>query len=206
MEKIRQIIANSKFLTQFFSGLYFFWDKIIGPPRRLLFGWIGKFYRWYKKTWVRYTHDKYGGFVYQRGGIMVTLTILALFLIPTAINLTFNTVMFFTTYRSERVYLFNSSEIYPDDNIWSVRGCELVNCADESLYFRVAPTLFNQIWSVVYRRELFLPDDIASGVPPGKTECHIISYGIRVKSLMKRYEIYPDALYIACDGERIYDK
>lgn len=206
MNKIKEFFSNSKFLVQFMAGLHFFWDRVIGPPRRLLFRFFGVVFRWYKRLWQRFTYDHYGGFVYRKAGVMVTATLLFLYMMPTIVAFTFDTGMFLTTYRSERVYLFNSEEIYPDENIWSIRGCEMINCADESLYFRVSPTLFNHVWSLIYRQELFLADDIASGVPPGKTECSIISYGIRVKTLMKRWDIYPDALYIACDGERLLDK
>lgn len=205
MEEIKKFLANSRFIIQFLAGLHFVWDRVLGPPRRIMLKILGRLFHWYKAKWNRYTYDKYGGFVYKRAGIMTTITLLVLFMIPTFMSLSFQTMMFLTTYNSERVYLFHAEEIYPDDNIWSIRGCEMVNCATESLYFRVAPSLFNHIWSIIYKQELFLADDIASGVPPGKTECHIISYGIRLKTLMKRYEIYPDALYIACDGKRLVD-
>jgi hypothetical protein len=165
MEDIKKFLSNSRFIIQFLAGLHFVWDRVLGPPRRILLKVLGRFFNWYKATWNRYTYDKYGGFVYKRAGIMTTATLAVLIMIPTFISLSFNAALFFTTYRSERVYLFNSEEIYPDDNIWSIRGCEMVNCATESLYFRVAPSLFNQIWSVIYNRELFLADDIASGVP-----------------------------------------
>lgn len=199
--RIREIIENSKFLSQVGASLFYVWSVWLKPVRRVVY-WI---YRNYRDLWNRLTY-KDDKFVYSRGAFTVLGTLAFLYAIPMLIVLSYQTAMYTLTYHNERVYLFHSQELYPDDNIWSVRGCELVDCANESLYFRVSPTTFNQIWSVLHKGKAFLADDIASGVPPGKTECQVISYGIRVKLLMRRFDIYPDALSIVCDGPRSVDQ
>lgn len=201
VNRFKEIVDNSKFLTQVVGSCYYVWSKWLRPVRQAVL-WA---YHKYKAFWNKATYRD-GKFVYSRGAFTVVGTVAFLYAIPMMLVLMYQTTMYAATYHNERVYLFHAQELYPDDNIWSVRGCEMEDCANESLYFRVSPTVFNQIWSVLHKGKAFLSDDIASGVPPGKTECQVISYGIRVKLLMRRFDIYPDALAIVCDGPRLVDQ
>jgi hypothetical protein len=104
-----------------------------------------------------------------------------------------------TAKRDEVVYLTNSQEIIPEDNVHSVQGCHQLPCTDEnSFYFRIRATLFNEIWSVVHGRGLFFPDYVAASVPLSISECKITSYGVRVKIFMRGMDIYPDLLQTEC--------
>jgi hypothetical protein len=104
-----------------------------------------------------------------------------------------------TAKRDEVVYLTNSQEIIPEDNVHSVQGCHQLPCTDEnSFYFRIRVTLFNEIWSVVHGRGLFFPDYVAASVPLSISECKITSYGVRIKIFMRGMDIYPDLLQTEC--------
>ena len=104
-----------------------------------------------------------------------------------------------TVKRDEVVYLTNSQEIMPEDNVHSVQGCYELPCTDEnSFYFRIRATLFNEVWSVVHGRGLFFPDYVAASVPLSISQCTITSYGVRLKLIMRGVDIYPDLLKTEC--------
>jgi hypothetical protein len=104
-----------------------------------------------------------------------------------------------TAKRDEIVYLTNSQEILPEANIHSVQGCHALPCTDEnSFYFRIRATLFNELWSLVHGRGLFFPDYVAASVPLTISECRITSYGVRLKIFMRGMDIYPDLLQTEC--------
>lgn len=152
-------------------------------------------FSWYKNLWVKFTHNKYGEFVYKRGIGMVAGTVAAVALVCLILQATYC----WTTYKKETIYLSQSEEIYPSENIWGVRGCYTQNCgADSSIYFRIKPSLFHHIWSLTSNGRLFLPDLIGSSVPTGFTRCEVISYGIRVRVLMM-FNVYPNILKITCE-------
>lgn len=199
LEKLKAGLASSRFLVQLAASLHWVWAVPLRPLRRACAWMLGSIFRWYRRLWVRFTHNEYGGFVYWRGGAMIVATGIALYLIPIMFMFAAQTALYFTTRNYEEVYLIQSEEIYPDDNIWAVRGCERLPCdRDTSIYFRISPTPFNHLWSLVNTGWLFVPDDVGSGVPTGLTRCWVRSYGIRIKTLMRRFEIYPDALDISC--------
>ncbi|MBR0664747.1 hypothetical protein GXW71_10330 [Roseomonas hellenica] len=198
-EKVKAGLASSRFLVQLAASLHWVWAVPLRPFRRAGAWMVGSVFRWYRLLWVRCTHNEYGGFVYWRGGAMILATGVALYLIPVVLGFVAQTALYFTTRNYEEVYLIQSEEIYPDDNVWAVRGCDRLPCdRDSSIYFRISPTPFNHLWSVVNTGWLFVPDDVGSGVPTGLTRCWVRSYGIRIKTLMRRFEIYPDALDISC--------
>lgn len=199
LERLKAGLASSRFLVQLAASLHWVWAVPLRPLRRACVWMLGSVFRWYRRLWVRVTHNEYGGFVYWRGGAMIAATAVALYLIPIMLGFAAQTALYFTTRNYEEVYLIQSEEIYPDDNIWAVRGCERLPCdRDSSIYFRISPTPFNHLWSLVNTGWLFVPDDVGSGVPTGLTRCWVRSYGIRIKTLMRRFEIYPDALDISC--------
>jgi hypothetical protein len=199
LEKLKAGLASSRFLVQLAASLHWVWAVPLWPFRRACVWMLGSVSRWYRRLWVRVTHNEYGGFVYWRGGTMIAATAVAVYLIPIMLAFAAQTALYVTTRNYEEVYLIQSEEIYPDDNIWAVRGCERLPCdRDSSIYFRISPTPFNHLWSLVNTGWLFVPDDVGSGVPTGLTRCWVTSYGIRIKTLMRRFEIYPDALDISC--------
>lgn len=201
LEKIKAVLASSRFLVQFAAGLYWIWSKPLKPIRTAVSVATSFVFRKYQVLWVNFTHNKYGGFEYWRGGVMIVATIAALYIVPTMLVFSAQAALYFTTREYEQVYLIQSDEIYPDDNVWSVRGCDRLPCdQSSSIYYRIAPTSFNHIWSIFNNGWIFIPDDVGSGVPTGLTQCWVRSYGIRVKTLMRRFEIYPDVLEISCDS------
>lgn len=153
---------------------------------------------WYKRQWVRLTHNQYEEFVYKRGLAMAAATLLFIVLIPTLGLLIFQTAYYLATYKKDSIYLIQSEEIYPDDNTWGVRGCYNQVCdSNSSLYFRIKPSLFHQLWSLSHHGTVFLPDIIGSSVPTGLTKCEVVSYGLRLRILMT-FNIYPSILEINC--------
>ena len=153
---------------------------------------------WYRRLWVRLTHNKYDEFVYKRGLGMALATLVFIVLIPTIGLLIFQTVYYLATYKKDSIYLIQSEEIYPDQNTWGVRGCYTQTCdSDSSLYFRIRPSLFHHLWNLGHHGSIFLPDIIGSSVPTGLTKCEIVSYGLRLKIMMS-LDIYPSILEIQC--------
>ncbi len=120
-------------------------------------------------------------------------------LVPTLVFLFDVGLYLATAKRDEVVFLTNSQEIIPEDNVHSVQGCHQLPCTDEnSFYFRIRATLFNEVWSLVHGRGLFFPDYVAASVPLSISECRITSYGVRVKIFMRGMDIYPDLLQTEC--------
>lgn len=163
-----------------------------------------QFLLWYKRLWVKTTHNKYDEFVYKRGVGMAAATAVFVILIPTLVMLALQTCYYLATYKADSIYLIQSEEIYPDDNTWAVRGCYNQTCdSDSSLYFRIRPSLFHHLWSFSHGGGVFLPDIVGSSVPTGLTKCNIKSYGLRLKILMT-FDIYPTILDIQCEDYGIH--
>lgn len=162
-----------------------------------------RLFSWYKALWVKLTHNKYDEFVYKRGIAMVAGTLATMVIIPTLLWLVLQTGYFWATYKKETIYLNHSEEIYPDDNIWGVRGCHTQYCdSDSSLYFRIKPSIFHHLWSLGHNGRIFLPDTIGSSVPTGLTQCEVVSYGVRMRMTML-FNIYPNILKITCDSRTL---
>ena len=180
--------------------------SLIKAPTLFVYEKLSRLFHWYKKLWIRFTHNKYQEFVYRRGVIMATATLAAVIIIPAAVGVVLQTGYYLATYKKESIYLIQSEEIYPDDNIWAVRGCYNKNCdSDTSLYYRIRPSLFHHLWSIGHNGSIFLPDTIGSSVPTGLTRCEVVSYGIRARVLMT-FHIYPSILKITCEGYGALDK
>lgn len=192
MDSIKHFLQLS--LTVIFS----IWN-IIKTPCMVIGDKLIILFRWYKKIWVHYTHNKYDEFVYKKGATMVVATLAALIIIPCIAKLFFDTGYYLATHKKESIYLIQSEEISPDDNIWAVRGCYTKDCDSESsLYYRIKPSLFNYLWSIGHNGTIFLPDAIGASVPTGLTKCEVDSYGIRLRVLMM-FNIYPSVLKIMCE-------
>ena len=115
------------------------------------------------------------------------------------ISLVFQVTYYWTTHKKETVYLIQSEQIYPDENIWGVRGCYTEHCViNTSVYFRINPSIFHHLWNLADNGHFFLPDALGASVPTGLTRCEVVSYGIRVRVLMM-FNIYPNILKITCE-------
>lgn len=185
------------FLEKVLAVIYFI-GNLLKVAGRTIGRWLLRLLAWYKRIWVRFTHNKYEEFVYKRGLAMGAVTLLVIILIPTIGMLIFQTAYYLATYKKDSIYLIQSEEIYPDDNTWGVRGCYTQVCdSGSSLYFRIKPSLFHQLWSLSHHGTVFLPDIIGSSVPTGLTKCEIVSYGLRLRILMT-FNVYPSILEINC--------
>lgn len=177
---------NKNFLAILLSVIAFIGNK------------LGIFLTWYKKIWLKYTHNKYDEFVYKRGISVAIATVATVIIVPMILCLILHTAYYFATYHKETIYLNHSEEIYPDENIWGVRGCETTSCDSEcSLYFRISPAIFHHLWSLTHHGRVFIPDAIGSSVPTGLTQCEVISYGLRFR-MTRLFNIYPNILSVSC--------
>ena len=192
MENLRHFI---QIVVSFIISVW----SVIKTPCVVIGGKLATAFSWYKRLWVKYTHNKYDEFVYKRGVAMVMVTLVCLVLVPTAISVVLDTGYYFATHKKEHIYLIQSEEIFPEDNIWAVRGCYTQNCdSQSSLYYRIKPSVFNHLWNIGHNGNIFLPDTIGSSVPTGLTRCEVDSYGIRLRILMT-FNIYPSVLQIMCE-------
>lgn len=179
---------------------------LIRAPFVFLSPFFSKIFRWYRKIWVKYTYNKYDEFVYKKGVATALVTLACLVIIPMILCFLLRTGYYFATCKKERIYLIQSEEIYPDDNVWAVRGCYHENCdSDTSLYYRIEPSLFHQTWNIINHGNIFLPDAIGASVPTGLTQCEVVSYGLRLRILMT-FNIYPNILQINCEGDTPVEK
>jgi hypothetical protein len=104
-----------------------------------------------------------------------------------------------TVKHNESFYLHGSQETNVAGNIHSVKGCSRLPCSDEdSLYFRVTPSVFNHAWSLWHDHMLFYPDYVAAAVPDVVNKCTITTYGFRLKILVRNTDLYPELLKASC--------
>lgn len=187
------------FIQMVLSVVAVVWN-LIKTPVLFIADKLARLFAWYKPLWVKYTHNKYDEFVYKRGVAMAAATLAAVIIIPGTVGLFLQTGYYLATHKKESIYLIQSEEIYPDDNIWAVRGCYNQNCdSDSSLYYRIKPSVFHHLWSLSHNGTIFLPDTIGSSVPTGLTRCEVDSYGIRTRVLMT-FHVYPSILKIMCEN------
>jgi hypothetical protein len=208
MSQLRNRIGSTVgFWWGFIRAWLWVWNKTIRPILRFfgsIFSWV---WMQYKFLWNRITYvkDKFGDrrFSVPRGGIMLITTFIFMwYLLIPLLGFAADGFLYIATVRKgETVWLSNSYEIYPDSDIHAVQGCYISEgCSDsESVYFRVSPSLFNEIWSLWNGKGLFFPDLISAAVPPSDwTECIITRYGFRAKLLMGLADIYPKLLEVTC--------
>ena len=198
IHELARIFSENKFLQKVKTIALWTWDKPLWPLRKLL----RKALPAYKRLWTRITfpNDKFSP---KRALLFILGSLGALFflylLIPGLINITFNSFIYALTSKTETVYLYLSEEIYPDENIWSVKGCRETSCdLKSSIYYRIKPSAFNHLISVFTQGSLFLPDALGSSVPTGTTLCDVKAYGFRYKSLA-RWDVYPNIISIKCN-------
>ena len=199
-DKIEEIwtLKVSIWVAQYLWAFTWIWQKIFYPILKRVF----KIYKFisslYIIVWNKLTY-KDGKFSRMRGGLMILSTGFFLFLGSLVVVTASQATLYMFTYKEETIYLSNSEEIGED--IHAIKGCMKFPCdEDESVYFRVRSTPFNQVWSVLTRGHLYYPDAVAGVVAPGYNICKSGSYGIRLKLFMrsKNDNWYPDLLYASC--------
>jgi hypothetical protein len=204
LREIHAVAVLIRFVTQVLIGLAWFWENLLRPVMRTLFWRPLKYLlRKYRLLWDRVVYLKSGHFSRLRAGLMVTATIAAIYVIPQLTLFLLHAGLFLATAKRETVYLTQSQEIYPDHDVHSVKGCEELPCTEQSsIYYRVRPYSFHHAWSLVKRGTLFYPDFVAATVPPGVSRCTTLSYGLRIKLLMRQWDLYPDLLDAVCEPVR----
>lgn len=163
-------------------------------------------WNWYIDKWMRFVR-KDGETSKKRASIFIFSTLLALWFSYVMFFLIKDVVFYMATYElNETVYLSNAQEIDPENNVHSVQGCMVkmeangnFSCSTEdSLYFRIHSTLFNQIWYFAKEGSFMYPDYVAATIAPGWQKCVISSYGFRAKLFVRRLDIYPTLLSVNC--------
>lgn len=163
----------------------------------------------YKKLWARYAYKDANGtrrFSKLYGMRTLIFTIISAFIIYQSIFFFADLSLYVLTAKAnEVVYLTNAQEILPEYNVHSVQGClatmigdNLTCSVDEGLYFRIGPSLFAEIWSLVNKHELFFPDYVAAPIAPVWQKCTVTSYGFRAKFFIRGLDIYPNLLNATC--------
>lgn len=193
-----------RYLYQFGWGLYWVWINILNPIRGVLASIGGALFGWYRRLWSLfvYKRDPYGDLVFSKkyAGLFIVATFTAFYSAYMVAGFAFDATLYATTHKTDEViYLTNSQEIDPENNIHSVQGCTSLPCDDESsIYFRIDPTPFNHVWSLISNHNVFYPDYISAAVPPGVNRCTVSSYGVRLKLMMRGLDIYPYILRASC--------
>lgn len=197
--------ALQRFLARMAAILGWIYRRILRPIDRIIVVPALWFWCVVQALWNRfvYVEDQYKNRrLSKRRAAIFTIggAVFAWYILVPLLVLLFDIALYFATVnRDEVVYLTNSQEIIPEDNVHSVQGCHQLPCTDEnSFYFRIRATLFNELWSLLHGRGLFFPDYVAASVPLSISECRITSYGVRVKIFMRGMDIYPDLLRTEC--------
>lgn len=209
--KIKSFLATSKFWYQITSTAMFIFRNFIWPFyswAAWLFGII--FWKHFRRAWDRFAYKMTPAgerkFSPVYGSVMFATTAAILFVVYHLLFIAFDAGLYVTTAKvNEQVYMSNAQEISAETNLHSAQGCitnsdsDTFSCGPEdSLYFRVESSIFNQLWSLAHHGTFFYPDYVAAAIAPGWTKCTITSYGIRVKFFMRSWDIYPRLLEANC--------
>jgi hypothetical protein len=168
---------------------------------------LGWAWRGYANLWNKaaYKKDEYGDRQFQkkRAGMFLTATFAAVALLPAiaggVTEFAWDAGLMAASYQTETMYLNNSQEIVPEKDIHSVQGCHTLPCTDQnSVYFRIKPTLMHQLWSLYDNGNMFFPDFVAASVPPSPSKCDVTYYGYRFKLFTRYLNMYPTMLKASC--------
>jgi hypothetical protein len=199
------LTAIHKFWYQFLQACHWIYANVFRPISRLLFKPVPYLWRWFRWLWDKavYYEDKFQNrqFSKTRAGLFLLVSaVSAWYLVVPALVMLVDTAIYLATVKhNEQVYLTNSQEIVPGENEHSVQGCHALPCTDDnSVYYRIRASNFNEAWSILHGRGLFYPDYVAAAVPVSISRCNITSYGLRIKLLMRGLDIYPDLLRTEC--------
>lgn len=199
------------FWVQITTSALYIWNKFLRPVWGFMYDFgIGFIWRPFRKVWDKLAFSEVDGkrvFNKKKGASILMVAAFLFYFMINILSFFWHTTLYFTTARvDEIVYLSNAQEVDPENNIFSVQGCEYTanaggnfSCSqDESLYFRIEPTEFAQVWSLFSQGTIFYPDYIAAPIAPGWQKCTITSYGFRIKTMIRRFEIYPEMLSARC--------
>jgi hypothetical protein len=194
-------------LSGFLLGIY---RRVLAPLGRGLARVTPWLWRPLRALWNRfvYVEDQYKNRMLSKrraaGFVAAGLVFAWYVFVPMVVFLYDLGLYLLTVKHDEVVYLTNSQEIIPEENVHSVQGCHQLPCTDaNSFYFRIRATLFNEVWSIAHGRGLFFPDYVAASVPLSISQCKITSYGVRLKFVMRGMDIYPDLLRTECEPLQI---
>ena len=211
VETVKEWSLLAKFWYQFVASLALILRKVIIP----FYKWMGTLFgvllfRPWRKLWERTVYKTNAAgkrrFSSVRGAGMIAATVVTAYVAYQSLFVVADAMLYLTTGRvDEVVYMSNAQEISGADNVHSAQGCvvpatgkDFACDAENSLYFRIAPSAFNHLWSLWHKHTLFFPDYVAAPIAPGWEQCVITSYGIRVKFFMKEWDIYPTLLAATC--------
>lgn len=188
-----------KWMAQYLIGFTWIWQYILYPIISRVF----RLYKWtangYMKIWNKFVYTSEGVFSRFRAAMLIIMTCLSIYVIPNMIFLSMHGVLYSFTAQREVIYLTNSQEIDAENDIHAIKGCEFLPCNnDNSVYYRVSPTNFAHAYSIFTEFSFFYPDLVASVVAPGLNKCTVDSYGIRIKTLMRKGDLYPWMLNAEC--------
>ncbi|MEP3665810.1 MAG: hypothetical protein ABJN42_03640 [Roseibium sp.] len=184
-----------------------FWAAFVsffGFMKRGPLGFIGRsisaIWGWYVRViWNRFAKNDEGRLTTKRAGTTFVATLFTLWMLPTVFLFFFQVFLMMTTMKHEQVYLTQSEEIGVSEELFNVRGnTKPVSTPENALYYRVRPTIAHQIYSYWNYSTPFYAEDIAS-VAPGLNKCDVVSYGFRMRLLVRGWGIYPDMLWSSCE-------
>lgn len=184
--------------SQYLSACVWIWQHLIYPIVKKMVNLYKWFSALYIGVWNKVTY-KNGKFSRMRGAMTIFATLVFFVFMSIFTVLVAQTALYLATNKSEVIFLSNSQEIGED--IHAIKGCTKFPCDEnDSVYFRVRSTPFNQVWSLFDSGHLYYPDYVASVVAPGYNICETKSYGVRIKMFMRRQNDnwYPDLLYASC--------
>lgn len=204
-ERMREDVgALHRFFIQLAGAFIWVWAHV-GHPLWRAATWVFRgLFRQYRKAWALtvYRRDQFNNLRVskRRAGGFLLGTLVSLFFLYEIVGLVYDTALYAaTSHHNEVMYLTSSQEVDVVGNVHAVKGCDALPCSDvDSVYFRVNPSAFNQVWSLIHSHTLFFPDYVSAAVPPGLNRCVISSYGVRVKLLMRGLDIYPQLLKASC--------
>ena len=99
----------------------------------------------------------------------------------------------------DTIYLNGKNEIVPENDVWSVGGCESSPKCDatDAITFHIKPSVMHHAWSLSTGHGFFLPDYVATPIPNVPSKCDVVSYGSRWR-VSKWLNSYPQLLSAQC--------
>lgn len=185
------------------SVVAFYNRRARGPLRFFLGAALGIANRYKRWVWNRFSKNAAGRYTWKRVGATVFATLFFLWLIPSMILTVWQGGLMATTWKNEVVFLTSAEEVDPDNEVHSIRGCRAIPCREsDAVYYRVRSSWMHNGYALLDRGHMFYPEEVAGVVAPGVNRCQVVSYGVRIKALMRGWGIYPDMLDAECTPYR----
>jgi hypothetical protein len=211
VKTVKNYYGLARFWYQFTASMTVIYRRFIYPIYSWGY-WLFSILFWkrFRAVWDRFVYKTNAAgerkFSKIRGATIIVSTAAFLFLFYQSMFVLVDATLYAVTGKvDEIVYLSNAQEIVPDSNMFSVQGCvapaegESFSCgAEDSLYFRISPSGFNHTWNLINNGGLFYPDYVSAPIAPGWQECTVTSYGVRIKTLMRTWDLYPELLSARC--------